>query len=210
MRIKYFLSIGIIMPLLIILTGCPMECVAPYTIKQKITILPQNDTIHVGDTLKFSTSFDAFYTAYDKNVDISDKEINLKCYISSFNNSDYSPFYTDTDILSNGIENFDFSLKKGIIKNSDIIYDDEAGSNREFYYELNNDKFELELEIIAKEPGNYILDLFSNEYLEYPAKYCEKNFDFSYYFEITDKHLLNDFYKGIHSKNTFYAFVVVE
>ena len=209
MKLKYLISLGIIISLLVILTGCPMECVAPHTIDVKVNISPQNDTIHIGDTIKLPLSFETFYTAYGKNIDISDSVINLKCYIQSFNNSDNNPFYTDTDIIYTGVENFDFILKKGISNNPDVI-SDSNGSFREFYYEIKDDKFEMEIEIVAKASGNYMLRLISNDHMIYSAKHCEKNFAFNYNFELSDKHKLNDFYNGMNHKNSFYAFVVAE
>ena len=209
MKIQNILIIGIVMSLLIIFTGCPMmECIATHEIKQTIIILPQNDTIHVGDTLRFSTSFETTYEEEGKNVDISDREVDINCYLYNYSNN--NPFFTGTQ--ATGVENFEFILNKGIVQNLDILYN-EGVSYREFYYELINSKFEVEFEIIVKDTGNYIMNLYSAPNEKYATKYCEENFELNYSFEISDEHKLNDYLlrdtTGI-EKNSFYAFVVVE
>ena len=211
MKIKNLLSIGIIIFLFIILTGCPMECVAPHEIRQDITILPQNDTIHIGDTLKFSTSFETSYTDGSETVDISDREVNITCDIFIYDNE--NPFFDDFT----GLENFEFIVKKGTIKNSDIILCGGEVPCREFFYELNSGKFEAELEIVAKDTGNYILKLYSTENnVNAGGRDCEQNFEVTYNFDITDEHKLNNIliensgYKEDTYRNSFYAFVVVE
>ena len=168
---------------------------------QNITILPQNDTIHIGDTLRFTTLFESTFKELDETIDISEEEIHFYCYINRHF------FNTNT-----GIENFEFILQKGIIKNSEILYDGE-GANREFFYELTNGKFEAELEIVAKETGYYILKLFSKYNYYFSQNGCGVVLGIRYYFEIDDIHTHNDYFlenSETLDRNSFYAFVVVE
>lgn len=209
MKTQNIIGIGIIMSLLIIFTGCPLECVTEQPIKQTVEILPKIDTIHIGDTLLFNSKFNAYYEVSGDNIDISDREIDIFCYLNKYNND--NPFYSDIYITT-GINNFEFNLKKGIIKNADVLQD-ELGEKKQFYYELLDGKFEVEFEIVAKDTGNYMLKLFSSPNIKYGAKHCEENFSVGYSFKIPEKHKLNDYLirdtTGI-DKSSFYAFVVVE
>ncbi len=203
MKLRYLLSLGIIFSLLSILTGC--ECVSWHPIKQNVFVSPQKDTIHIGDTLRFASSIETSYTEAEKNVDISDREIDIFCHLNKYQNDNI--FYH-----GGGIDNFKFNLKKGTIRDTATLHG-EGGEKKQFYYELSDGKFEFEIEIIPEDTGSYILELSSTPNIKNGSMHCEQNFGVVYFFEISDEHKLNDYLlldtTGT-NKNSFYAFVVEE
>ncbi len=184
------------------------ECIAPHSINVQATIYPQTDTIHVGDTLKLSASFAPEYSEGKEHVNIAEKEINFNVFIKKIIHSSNSSSFTDENIINAGIENFDFIVRKGTYKITENI-ESEDGIYREFFYKLN-DKFEVEIDLVVRDTGYYFITLASDAHFDYPSKHCERNFEFIYNFEITDKHLLNNSYQGTLDQNSFYAFAVSE
>lgn len=208
MKIKKLIVSTIVMvSLLPFFTGCPIgPCRFEHGIENKVTILPQKDTLQIGDTIKIYTSMPIFYEYNQKNIDNSDEEIDIRFWIDSYKN--------DTNFYENRtqLDNLEFIVEKGITKDT-TIFQDIDGKYREFFYKQNDDKFEIEMEIVVKQTGNYLMQIYSAPNYEQENE-CEENFSVYYFINLEPEHLLNEHLINNttlkNSKNSFYAFVVVE
>lgn len=123
------------------------ECIGnAFKIKQNWNMLPQKDSIVVGDTLFFASSFSNNPYNYNSNSNVNIPENTLLG--SSFGIRKIEGFNS----LKDAIDSFNFILTKGRIIDNTIS----PKKIKDFYFLPYTGNFEINFKIIAKSKGDYL------------------------------------------------------
>lgn len=151
---KKILSLSVIFTIGIILSGCPKPCVEPnYLFAADAQITPDNDSIHIGDTL---------YLISDVPNQLIDQQTGTLVNYSNSTGVASSLSITSSPV-SDGAHVIDAVVDFNFISIEGRIYNDKRiprpdGIQQLEYAEINGN-YVLKVGLIAKKKGNYILGI---------------------------------------------------
>ena len=190
---KSRLATLILLSILVINSGCPKPCIeANLSFSVHSQIIPDNDSMHIGDTVYLESSFPTQLTEQSTGqlMDYSNSTgIGSTLAVSSLPLGD--------TIAQDAVFDFDYISVNGRIYNDRSI--PRPDGVQQVSYEETNGNYTLKVGLIAKKKGNYILgigDGLSNGRKK--SKNCEKA-SFNITLINTDQHfyLIKNWYPNV-------------
>lgn len=139
--------------ILLINSGCPKPCIETnYSFNAKVHIVPDSDSVNVGDSIYIMSSFP---------TELTDQNTSLKIDYSGATSIGItlavSQLIPDSSLATDAVANFEYFSKSGKIYNDRNI--PSPNGVQQLTYEETNGSYELKIGLIPKKRGVYVLGI---------------------------------------------------